>query len=45
MANNRYNVEIIADETHSVNRREFEVFHQSLVNSKEKYIHPNFSIH
>jgi hypothetical protein len=28
MANNPYNVKITADETHSVNRREFVVFYQ-----------------
>jgi hypothetical protein len=31
MTNNPYSVEITADETHSVNRREFVVFGQSLV--------------
>jgi hypothetical protein len=36
MANNPYNVEITADETHSVNRREFVVFGQSLININEK---------
>jgi hypothetical protein len=36
MANNPYSVEITADETHSVNRREFVVFYQSVVKTKEK---------
>jgi hypothetical protein len=35
MANNPYSVEITADATHSVNRREFVVFGQSLVNTKK----------
>jgi hypothetical protein len=36
MTNNPYNVESTADETHSVNKREFVVFDQRLVNTNEK---------
>jgi hypothetical protein len=36
MANNPYSVEITADETHRVNRREFVVFGHSVVDTKEK---------
>ena len=35
MENNPYNVEITADETHSVNKRKFVVFDESIVNSNE----------
>jgi len=35
MTNNPYNVEVTADETHSVKNRKFVIFNKSLLNTDE----------